>query len=312
MLRFAINRGISAAVLMVIASGFSFLIVAAFPGNVAALIAELRGGFVSQDVVDQVAEEFRLNDPLIARYGYWVADVLSGDLGSSLRTGEKISAELGERLRPTAVLMAGGGIVTFTVAVTLGFLGALWPGGVIDRAIRAIAIVNISVPKFFLAAVLIYVFGVVLNILPTFGFRGPSSWILPAIAIGVVPGSLLSRVARVSLEDAMSRPYITTAFSKGFSRRRILFRDALPNIVPIVLTALGMDIAFLVQSALIIEPIFAWQGLGTYFVEAVRFRDLPVLQSCLLSFSILFIMVNLTVDLIVMIVNPLQRRPGRG
>ena len=312
MLRYTVNRVFTAAILMVMASVFAFLIVAAFPGNVAALIAELLGGFVSQDVVDKVAEEYRLNDPLIARYGYWVADVLNGNLGRSFRTGEEVTIELLERLRPTFALLLGGSIVTLVVAVSLGFLGALWPGGFIDRAIRAIAVVNISIPKFFLAAMLIYVFGVVLNVLPTFGFRGPESWILPAIAIGVVPGSLLSRVARVSLEDAMSRPYVTTALAKGLSRRRILFRDALPNIVPIVLTALGMDIAFMVQGALIIEPIFAWQGLGTYMVEAARFRDLPVMQASLLSFAALFILVNLTVDLVVMLVNPLQRRPGRG
>ena len=312
MLRYTIHRMFTAAILMVMASVFAFLIVAAFPGNVAALIAELLGGFVSQDVVDKVAEEYRLNDPLVARYGYWVADVLNGNLGRSFRTGEEVTVELLERLRPTFALLLGGSIVTLVVAVSLGFLGALWPGGFIDRAIRAIAVVNISIPKFFLAAMLIYVFGVVLNILPTFGFRGPESWILPAIAIGVVPGSLLSRVARVSLEDAMSRPYVTTALAKGLSRRRILFRDALPNIVPIVLTALGMDIAFMVQGALIIEPIFAWQGLGTYMVEAARFRDLPVMQASLLAFAALFILVNLTVDLVVMLVNPLQRRPGRG
>ena len=312
MLRYTVHRMFTAAILMVMASVFAFLIVAAFPGNVAALIAELLGGFVSQDVVDKVAEEYRLNDPLVARYGYWVADVLSGNLGRSFRTGEEVTVELLERLRPTFALLLGGSIVTLVVAVSLGFLGALWPGGFIDRAIRAIAVVNISIPKFFLAAMLIYVFGVVLNVLPTFGFRGPESWILPAIAIGVVPGSLLSRVARVSLEDAMSRPYVTTALAKGLSRRRILFRDALPNIVPIVLTALGMDIAFMVQGALIIEPIFAWQGLGTYMVEAARFRDLPVMQASLLSFAALFILVNLTVDLVVMVVNPLQRRPGRG
>jgi peptide/nickel transport system permease protein len=312
MLRYTVNRVFTAAILMVMASVFAFLIVAAFPGNVAALIAELLGGFVSQDVVDKVAEEYRLNDPLIARYGYWVADVLNGNLGRSFRSGEEVTVELLERLRPTFTLLLGGSIVTLVVAVSLGFLGALWPGGFIDRAIRAIAVVNISIPKFFLAAMLIYVFGVVLNVLPTFGYRGPESWILPAIAIGVVPGALLSRVARVSLEDAMSRPYVTTALAKGLSRRRILFRDALPNIVPIVLTALGMDIAFMVQGALIIEPIFAWQGLGTYMVEAARFRDLPVMQASLLSFAALFILVNLTVDLVVMLVNPLQRRPGRG
>jgi len=311
MLRIAINRGISAAILIFIASVFSFILIAAFPGNVAALIAELRGGFVSQEIVNQVATEYRLNDPLVLRYGYWLSDVVQGDLGKSLRTGEEVSGALAKRIEPTAVLIAGGGAVALLVSFTLAFCGAMWPGTLIDRFTRRAALVNISIPKFFLAALLIYAFGVVMHVLPTFGFRGPASWILPSIAIGVVPGALLSRVARVSLEEVMSRPFVITAMSKGFGRRRILFRDALPNIVPIVLTAFGMDLAFMAQSALIIEPIFAWQGLGTYFVEAARFRDLPVLQSCLLIFSILFIVVNLAVDLIVMAINPLQRRPGR-
>jgi peptide/nickel transport system permease protein len=312
MLRIAINRGMSAAILIFIASVFSFVLIAAFPGNVAALIAELRGGFVSKEVVDQVAEQYRLNDPLVLRYGYWLSDVVQGDLGKSLRTGEDVSTALAKRIQPTAVLIAGGGVVTLVVAMGLGFCGAMWPGGMVDRVMRGVAIVNVSIPKFFLAALLIYCFGVLMNVLPTFGFRGPASWILPSIAIGVVPGALLSRVARVSLEEVMNRPFVITAMSKGFGRRRILFRDALPNIVPVVLTAFGMDLAFMAQSALIIEPIFAWQGLGTYFVEAARFRDLPVLQSCLLIFSVLFIVVNLAVDLIVMAINPLQRRPGRA
>ena len=222
MLRILINRGLSAAVLIVIASIFSFMLIAAFPGNVAALIAELRGGFVSQEVVDQVAEDYKLNDPLIFRYGYWLSNVVQGDLGKSLRTGEDVSSALATRIKPTLVLVAGGGMVTLFVSLVLAFCGAMWSGGVVDRAIRAIAIVNVSIPKFFLAAMLIYSFGVILNLLPTFGFRGPTSWILPSIAIGVVPGALLSRVARVSLEDVMSRPFIITAAAKGFGRRRIL------------------------------------------------------------------------------------------
>ena len=118
MLRYTVNRMFTAAILMIMASVFAFLIVAAFPGNVAALIAELLGGFVSQDVVDKVAEEYRLNDPLIARYGYWVADVLNGDLGRSFRSGEEVTVELLERLRPTFTLLLGGSIVTLVVAVS--------------------------------------------------------------------------------------------------------------------------------------------------------------------------------------------------
>jgi peptide/nickel transport system permease protein len=312
MLRIALNRAMSALVLIVIASVFSFILIAAFPGNVAALIAELRGGFVSQEVVDKVAEEYRLNDPLIFRYGYWVADVAQGDFGKSLRTGEDVSTAIQRRLEPTLVMIGGGGIVMLVVGLLLSFCGAMWPGGLVDRFIRALAVINISVPKFFLAAMLIYAFGVLMNVLPTFGFRGPASWILPSIAIGLVPGALLSRVARVSLEEVMSRPFVTTATSKGFSRRRILFTDALPNIVPVVLTAFGMNLAFMAQSAIVIEPIFSWQGIGAYFVDAARFRDLPVLQSCLLIFSVLFIVVNLVVDLLVMVIDPLQRRAMRA
>lgn len=312
MLRLVLRRAMSAVILIGIASVFSFVLIAAFPGNVAALIAELRGGFVSQDVVDRVAEEYGLNDPLPQRYVQWLGNVAQGDFGSSLRTGQPVTEALVERLEPTLVLIAGGGLVTLIVGVTLSFLGALWPNGVVDRVIRALAILNVSIPKFFLATMLIYVFGVMLNLLPTFGFRGPASWILPSIAIGVVPGALLSRVARVALEEAMSKPYVVTALSKGFGRRRILYRDALPNIVPVALTAFGMALAQMVPNAFIIEPIFSWQGLGAYFVEAARFRDLPVLQACLLIFSVLFIVVNLAVDLIVILIDPLQRRAARA
>lgn len=312
MLRIALNRAMSALVLVAIASVFSFVLIAAFPGNVAALIAELRGGFVSQDVVAKVAEEYRLNDPLVFRYFYWVGSVAQGDFGNSLRTGESVSAAIVERLEPTLVMIAGGGLVALMVGLVLSFCGAMWPGGMVDRFIRVLAVINISIPKFFLAAMLIYAFGVIMNLLPTFGFRGPASWILPSIATGLVPGALLSRVARVSLEEVMSRPFVTTAMSKGFSRRRILFRDALPNIIPVVLTAFGMNLAFMVQAAIVIEPIFSWQGIGAYFVDAARFRDLPVLQSCLLMFSVLFIVVNLVIDLLVMVIDPLQRRAMRG
>ena len=312
MLKVAINRGMSAAVLIVIASVFSFIIIAAFPGNVAALIAELRGGFVSHEVVEKVAEEYGLNDPLPVRYLAWVGDVLQGDFGHSLRTGEEVAAALGKRFEPTLVLILGGTAVTLVVGVTLGFLGAMWPNGTVDRIVRTVAVVSVSIPKFFLAAMLILSFGVMMNLLPTFGFRGPLSWILPSIAVGLVPGALLSRIARVALEETMSRPYVVTARSKGFGRQRIIFRDALPNIVPVCLTAVGMNIAFITQSSLIIEPIFSWQGVGAYFVEAARFRDLPVLQSCLLLFSVFFIIVNLMVDLVVMMVDPLQRRAARA
>lgn len=309
MIRFLLRRLISAIILMFIASIFSFLLINAFPGDIAPLIAELRGGFVSQEIVDQVAEEYGLNDPVVERYFRWLSDLADGNLGYSFRTGEEVSVELKNRLLPTLTFVGFGGLLAILIAVVLSFCGAFWPGSFIDKFTRGFALTSISIPKFFMAAMLIYFFGVILDLVPTFGFRGPSSWILPAVTIGLVSGSKQSRLARVKLEETMTRPYVLTAMSKGFGRERILFRDALPNIVPIVLTSFGMDLGFMAQAALIVEPIFSWHGIGAYFVESVRFRDLAVLQSCLLIFSIIFINVNLLVDIIVMLVNPLQRRP---
>jgi len=294
---------------MFIASIFSFLLINAFPGDIAPLIAELRGGYVTQDIVDQVAEEYGLNDPVVERYFRWLSDVYNGNLGYSFRTGEEVSVELKNRLAPTLTFIALGGLLSIFIAVTLSFCGAYWPGSFIDKFTRGFALINISIPKFFMAAMLIYFFGVIFDIFPTFGFKGPSSWILPAVTIALVSGSKQSRLARVKLEETMTRPYILTAMSKGYGRERILFRDALPNIVPIVITSFGMDLGFMAQAAIIVEPIFSWHGIGAYFVQSVRYRDLAVLQSCLLIFSIIFINVNLLVDIIVMLVNPLQRRP---
>jgi peptide/nickel transport system permease protein len=312
MLQLVLRRVLAALTLIGIASVFSFMLIAAFPGNVALVIAEQRSVIVSEDVVDQIEREYGLNDPILVRYGRWLASTAQGDLGRSLRTGEDVATSLASRVAPTAVLVVGGGLVALSLATLLSFLGALWPGGPVDKAVRAVALVSASMPKFFIAALLVYAFGVVYNILPTYGFGGPASWILPCLAIGIVPAALISRVTRVALADALTRPYVTTAYSKGLSNRRILVRDALPNILPVVLNAFGLHFAFMIQAAIVIEPIFAWPGLASYFVDAVRFRDYQVLQSSLLIFSVFFILVNLAVDLAVLTVDPRQRRPRRA
>ncbi|MCB4771021.1 ABC transporter permease [Ancylobacter sp. Lp-2] len=309
MLKLVYKRFIGAMMLIVIASVFCFLLIAAFPGNVALVIAEQRSATVSIEIVHQVEEEYGLKDPILVRYGRWLGDTLRGDLGRSLRTGEPVGPALLRRAAPTFVLILAGATVALTIGLGFSLLGALWPGGMVDRGVRALALVGASMPKFFIAALLVYAFGVLLKVLPTYGFDGPSSWILPALAIGIVPGALISRVTRVALESAMSRPYVTTALAKGMSRGRILVRDAVPNVLPVVVNAFGIHFAFMVQAAIVIEPIFAWPGVASYFVEAARFRDYQVLQSSLLLFSMFFILVNFVVDLIVLTIDPKQRRP---
>lgn len=302
------RRLLSATILVMIASIACFSIVSVFPGNVARVIAEMRSPTVSEEIVRQIEVEYGLNDPIPIRYARWVGRALQGDLGESLRSGESVAEVMRNRAAPTITLMIGGGLFALTVGAGLAFLGALFPGSLADKLIHGIALIGASAPKFFIAALLVYFFGVVPRVLPIYGFDGPASWILPCVAIGIIPACILSRVARVALEEEMSRQYVVTAKSKGMTQWHILIHDAVPNALPVTISAFAMHFAFMMQAALVIEPIFAWPGIAAYFVEAVRFRDYQVLQSCLLVFCVFFIFVNLAVDLLAVALDPKQRR----
>ncbi len=307
MRRLVIRRLISALILMALASVVCFSIVSVFPGNVARLIAEKRSATVSDEIVRQIEAQYHLNDPLPVRYIAWVGKALQGDFGESLRSGEDVGAALVSRSVPTVILLIGGGLFSLVMGAGLAFLGALFPRSAFDHAIHVLSLFGASAPKFFVAALLIYVFGITLQWLPTYGFSGPLSWTMPCIAIGIIPGSILSRVARVALAEEMGKQYVVTSVSKGMSRRHILIRDVVPNALPVTINTFAMHFAFMVQAALVIEPIFAWPGLAAYFLEAVRFRDFQVVQSCMLVFCVFFILVNLAVDLLTLSIDPKQR-----
>lgn len=159
---------------------------------------------------------------------------------------------------------------------------------------------------------LIFVFAVNLRWVPTFGSAGWTSYILPWLTISMLPAAVLSRILRVGLEEAMSKPYAITARSRGFGRSAVLLRDALINVAPPFITAWGTQTAIMVVASVVVEPIFAWHGLGDLFLTGVRFRDFMIVQACLLIFITLFIILNLVVDIVVGLVDPKLRRQGAG
>ncbi|MHB1101775.1 MAG: ABC transporter permease [Devosia sp.] len=306
--RLITRRLLSAVVLMFLASAFCFSLVIAAPGNVAVLIAEQRSGTVTKEAVAKVEQELGLRDPFPFRYVRWLSSAVRGDLGTSLRSGEDIVKGFAKRLPQTGILLAGAGLVAIVVGLGLGFLGAIRPGGVLDSGTRAVGVLGVSVPTFFVGIVLMLIFGVTLKWLPTFGTQSFAGWILPWLTLGVFPGCLLSRVIRVSLEDIMSRPFITTARSKGLGKWRILLREATPNLLPILITTFGTQFGVLVFTAVVVEPLFSIQGVGFYFIQAAQFRDFTVVQACLLLFALFFISLNGIVDVIAMAVDPKVRR----
>ncbi|PSJ57580.1 ABC transporter permease [Pseudaminobacter soli (ex Li et al. 2025)] len=308
MLVFIAKRARNAVLLLFLASVLCFTLVVSAPGNVAILIAELRTPTATKEDIAKVEEELGLNKPLLERYGFWLQGALKGNLGISYKTGEDVGAALRSRLSVTATLVAGGAVVAFVLSLLVGFIGALWAHRMPDYIMRGIALLGASTPSFFVGALLVYAFSVNWHLLPTFGFSGPASWVLPWLTLGFLPAAVLSRVVRVGFEDAMAKPYVLTARSKGLSQTRILFRDALPNIAPTYLNALGTQIGTMVVGAVVVEPLFAWQGLGDLFLAGVRFRDFMVVQACLLVFITFFVILNVVVDIGITLTDPRLRR----
>ncbi|WP_395015046.1 ABC transporter permease [Dongia sp.] len=306
--QFILRRAGLAAVLLLFASVLCFSLVIAAPGNVAVLIAEQRSGTVTKSDVEKVEKELGLKDPMPVRYARWLGQAAQGDLGPSLRTGEDIVTAFWKRLPNTGLLLLGAGIVSLVVGGVLGFAGALLPGSTLDRLLRAAAMLGISVPTFFTGALLILIFGVVLRWLPVYGYDDIKGWIMPWLTLGIFPGCVLSRLIRVSIEDLATRPFVITARSKGFGQLHVIAKEILPNLAPILVTAFGTQFGIMIFGAIVVEPMFSIQGVGYYFIEAAKFRDFTVVQACLLLFAAFFIVLNATVDVCAIAVNPKTRR----
>ena len=302
-----------ALLLMLAATALTFALVSAAPGNVAALIAERAAGAGADgEMIARIANDLGLNDPLPVRYLRWLGDAVQGDFGVSLRTGKPMSEEFAARIPKTMALLAGGGVLALALSLVMGLAGAVSNGGVVDKLLHGLALIGASTPNFFVAAMLVIVFSVMLGWVPTFGVSGFTSWLLPWITIALFPGSVLSRVVRVNLQEAMSRPFATTGFAKGLTRRAVLLREALPNILIPYMTTFGAQFTLMMIGAIVVERVFGLNGIGAFFIEAIRFRDFIGMQAVLMLFVVFFVSVNLIVDIAAMLADPRLRRPRKA
>ena len=313
MQRMFLRRAGLALLLMLAATALTFALVSAAPGNVAALIAERAAGAGADgEMIARIANDLGLNDPLPVRYLRWLGDAMTGDFGVSLRTGKPMAEEFATRIPKTLTLLAGGGALALVLSLVMGLAGAVSNGGVMDRVLHGLALIGASTPNFFVAAMLVIVFSVMLGWVPTFGISGFTSWLLPWITIALFPASVLARVVRVSLQEAMSRPFATTGFAKGLTRRAVLWREALPNIAVPYMTTFGAQFTLMMIGAIVVERVFGLNGIGAFFIEAIRFRDFIGMQAVLMLFVVFFVSVNLIVDIAAMLADPRLRRPRRA
>lgn len=249
-----------------------------------------------QAALDRLREEIGLNDPFLVRYGLWTYRALRGDLGTSYRTGNPVWSQLTSRLWATLMLAIGGVIVALVIALPLGILAAVRRDSPLDLAARLFSLIGAAIPSYWLAYLLIFVFAVHLHWLPV---AGSGSWlhlVLPCTTLGLSGAALLSRLLRSSMLEAMGNEYMRVARAKGLPERRVILAHAFRNALIPLVTVMGTMLGFLLSGAIVIETVFAWPGLGRMMIDAISFRDYPVIQGFVLFTGTLFVLVNLVVD----------------
>ncbi len=309
MVGYVVRRVLQAVVVLWGVSIIVFALIHLVPGDPVRLALGTR---FDPDTYHALRERAGLDDPLVVQYVDWVVHGLQGDLGVSFRSGQPVGGMIMERLPATLSLAGGAIVVALVIAFVLGIVSALRPRSVFDHLATVTSQVGISVPEFWMGILLILVFSLHLGWLPSSGYvpltDDPLSWLshlaLPAISVGLVSGSILTRFVRSSVLEAMGQNYVRTARSKGLREKTVVARHGVRNsLVPIV-TVTGVQLAYLLSGVVVIEIVFAWNGLGLLSLQAVESRDYPVLQGAVLLFAVVFLLINLLVDLLYAFLDP--------
>lgn len=336
MLRFVVRRLLLLVPVLIGLSLLVFLWIRALPGTPA---EALLGERATQESVAQVRAQYGLDDPFYVQYWRYLQTVGSGDLGTSIASRRPITTEIRERFPATVELALAAGIFAVLVGVPLGFMAAKRYGSAFDHTSLVLSLIGVSIPIFFLALLLKYLFAVELGWLPTVGRQDvlidaehptsfyvldgivtgnwQASWdavkhlILPAIALGSIPLALIARVTRASALDVQNEDYVRTARAKGLPGRTVDRRHILRNALLPVMTVIGLQVGLLLSGAILTETVFAFPGMGTWIQQAIENRDYPVLQGGILFIAIIVVLVNLAVDISYGLVNPRIRLAGK-
>lgn len=313
MLLHAIKRLLSGMPALLLISLFIFMVLRLVPGDPATLLV---GDLASAAEVERVRIEMGLDKPLLLQYAVWLRHVLGGDLGFSFMTGEPVFAALLDRFGVTAQVVLLAFAIAALLAVPIGVVAARFAGSGFDVAVMLVAGVLISIPSFWTSLLLILVFGVKLEWLPSLGFvpmtENAGEWlrhaVLPVCALALVETAVLVRLVRASAIEVLSQDYVTYARAKGLPEWLILVRHTLRNALAPAVTMMGLMLASLLAGAVAVETVFGIPGLGRFMVDAIYARDYPVIQGTLLFIVVLYTLINLVVDCCYPLLDPRVRR----
>lgn len=336
MLRFAIRRLLLLVPILIGLSLLVFFWIRALPGTPA---EALLGERADEQSIAEIREQLGLDDPFYVQYWRYLQTLAEGDLGTSIASRRPITDEIKERFPATVELTLAAGFFALILGVPLGFFAAKRYGGLFDNASLFLSLIGVSIPIFFLAIILKWVFAVRLGWLPSIGRQDvlitaehptnfyvldgiitrnwAASWdavkhlILPAIALGSIPLALIARITRASVLDVQNEDYVRTARAKGLPSYLVDGRHVFRNALLPVSTVIGLQVGLLLSGAILTETVFAFPGIGTWIQSAIENRDYPVLQGGVLFVAIIVVIVNLLVDLSYGYLNPRIRLSGR-
>jgi peptide/nickel transport system permease protein len=306
---YVIKRLLGIVPVMGVVAVFVFLLLHLTPGDPAVILA---GDFGTEENIERIRISLGLDRPIYEQFVIWVTRLLQGDLGESIMSRLPVTYLIMQRLEPTLVLASTTIIFAVILAVPMGILAG-WKSGLwADRIVMVFSVLGFSVPVFVIAYILVLIFSVDLRWFPVQGYSSLSDGLLgtlrsitlPTISLGLAFIALIARITRATMIEVLAEDYIRTAYAKGLSDSRILIRHALKNAgVPIV-TVIGVGIAGLLGGVVITETVFNLPGLGRLMVDAILARDYPIIQAVILLFSAVYVVINVSIDIIYTFIDP--------
>jgi peptide/nickel transport system permease protein len=294
---------------MLMVAALVFLMLRLTPADPAAIIA---GDNANSEQVNEIRKRLGLDQPIAAQFAIWMSHILQGDFGESFFFKKQVADLIADRLEPTLSLSLFTIVLAVLIAVPLGVLAAYRRGSWIDRIVMGFSVLGFSVPVFVIGYLLIYVFAIELNWLPVQGYQrisqGVGGWlqrlILPSLTLSVIYVALIARMTRTSVLEVLHEDYIRTARAKGQTEIKVLVRHALANAAVPIVTVIGLGIALLIGGVVVTESVYTIPGIGRLTVDAVLARDYPTIQAVILLFSLVYVLINLLVDIAYTFLDP--------
>lgn len=309
MIQYFFNRLLQAIPVLLGVIIITFVLMYIIPGDP---VVSMVGERYSEETVQQLRQELHLDDPLPLQFLRYMGNVLRGNFGNSFITGELVTALIIEKFPNTMMLAVTAMFFAILIGLTAGIMSSVRPGSLMDRGIMVLALAGISAPVFWVGLILVLVVGVMLQWLPPTGFGGIEYLILPALTLGLRSAAYLARLTRATMLDVLSHDYIRTARSKGLPEWKVFIKHAFPNTLIPVITVIGTDFGSYLSGAVLTESIFGWPGIGRLALEAIMKRDFPVIQGTVLFMAIMFVLMNVLVDLLYGFFDPRIRLERSG